>query len=183
MKPYQPPQNNPEAKLSANGAIEDVQYVYRVRLCDASLQDSALLANMNRQLIEDEGSRNPMSLQELEQRMLSWLSSPEWRVVLIEVDGEPAGYCLYTQRVDAYFPQRPEIYVRHFFVSRHCRRQGIGTAAFRSLMKAYFPPDARLVLDVLVTNQGGLRFWQSLGFEPCCMTLELVHSVANGTTA
>lgn len=173
-KPHAPlPGTNAETTSLANHA-------HRVRLCDARLQDSALLANMNRQMIADEGSRNPMSLEELEQRMLSWLASSEWHVVLIEVDGEPAGYCLYTERVDAYFPQRPEIYVRHFFVSRCYRRQGIGTAAFQSLMKTHFPPDARLVLDVLATNPGGLGFWQSLGFKPYCTTLELIGPDAGG---
>jgi len=46
-----------------------------VFLRDASAADTPLLAQLNRQLIEDEGAANPMSLAELEARMREWLAS------------------------------------------------------------------------------------------------------------
>ena len=39
----------------------------------ANEADLLLLAQMNKRLIEDEGSRNPMSLDQLADRMRGWL--------------------------------------------------------------------------------------------------------------
>jgi len=47
----------------------------------AGSDDVRLLAQMNKRLIEDEGSRNPMSTPELEQRMRGWLDHG-WNVSL-----------------------------------------------------------------------------------------------------
>src|ERR1022692_19586 len=48
----------------------------------ATLNDCALLAELNHQLIRDEGHRNKMTVPELEQRMKGWLAS-EYAVVLL----------------------------------------------------------------------------------------------------
>jgi hypothetical protein len=40
----------------------------------ATLDDAPLLAEMNHQLIRDEGHRNPMTVFELAERMREWLS-------------------------------------------------------------------------------------------------------------
>jgi hypothetical protein len=47
----------------------------------ASSTDARLLADLNRQLIEDEGHGNTMTTGELEQRMRGWLSH-EYRAVI-----------------------------------------------------------------------------------------------------
>lgn len=47
--------------------------VMRVRNCDRS--DAEALALLNKQLIEDEKSQNPMSLPESEERMRGFLSA------------------------------------------------------------------------------------------------------------
>src|SRR5262245_41538269 len=41
----------------------------------ATLEDCPRLADLNHQLIQDEGHRNPMTVPELEQRMRDWISS------------------------------------------------------------------------------------------------------------
>jgi hypothetical protein len=41
----------------------------------ATSEDCALLAELNQQLIRDEGHRNKMTVPELEQRMKDWLAS------------------------------------------------------------------------------------------------------------
>jgi len=40
----------------------------------ATLDDCALLARLNHELIRDEGHRNPMTVPQLEQRMRGWIS-------------------------------------------------------------------------------------------------------------
>jgi ribonuclease HI len=41
---------------------------------------------MNYQLIHDEGHRNPMTIQELEERMRAWLASGEYEAVLFSLE-------------------------------------------------------------------------------------------------
>jgi ribosomal protein S18 acetylase RimI-like enzyme len=137
----------------------------------ATPADAPELARMNRQLIEDEGSRNPMSLTALESRMRQWLQE-DWRVVLIYAESTLAGYALFRVRLDDYFPQQSDVYVRQFFIRREWRKRGIGRTAFDLLMRDFFPPDATLTLDVLANNPAGQRFWQGLGFQPYSFTLK-----------
>src|SRR5437870_9469274 len=58
----------------------------------ATLDDCPLLAELNCQLIRDEGHRNRMTLPELEQRMRGWLAGigGDLAVVLSVVQGTPA---------------------------------------------------------------------------------------------
>lgn len=130
------------------------------------------LAEMNRALIREEGSRNPMTLAELEERMRRWIAEG-WRVVVIELDDEeePVGYALCQERRDEYFPERPEIYVRHLFIAPQHRSRSVGTGAFGQLAEHFFPPGARVVLEVLETNPRGRQFWERLGFQSYCTTL------------
>jgi len=46
----------------------------------------------------------------------------EYVGVIFEAEGEPAAYALYRE-------DEHEVYLRQFFVARHCRRQGLGTVA------------------------------------------------------
>ena len=84
----------------------------------ATLNDCSLLAELNHQLIRDEGHRNKMTVPELEQRMKGWLAS-EYAAMLFENDGEVVAYALYRE-------QPEEIYLRQLFVVRNRRRKGIG---------------------------------------------------------
>ena len=118
---------------------------------------------MNRQLIEDEGSRNPMSLRQLEARMMGWLTEG-WVVAVILRDGQSVGYCLYCEMPDEYLPDRTIVYLRQFFIDRSAREQGIGQAAFQKLMREWFPQGATVTVDVLEINPRGRRFWEKLGF-------------------
>ena len=82
------------------------------------MNDCALLAELNHQLIRDEGHRNRMTVPELEQRMKGWLAS-EYAAMLFENDGAVVAYALYRE-------QPEEIFLRQLFVVRKRRRKGIG---------------------------------------------------------
>jgi hypothetical protein len=60
----------------------------------ATKRDCRLLAELNHQLIADEGHCNQMTVPELEERMKSWLETA-YVAVLFEVGGEVAAYALY----------------------------------------------------------------------------------------
>lgn len=132
----------------------------------ATLADCPLLAELNHQLIRDEGHRNRMTVPELEERMRSWLSE-EYRAILFEDDGEVVAYAL--------FRERPEgIYLRQLFVVRPRRSQGLGHRAVEILRLQVWPREKRLTVDVLSTNTRAVAFWRSLGYTDYCLTLEIL---------
>jgi GNAT superfamily N-acetyltransferase len=131
----------------------------------AVLADVPLLAEINKQLIADQGHRNPMSVPELETRMRDWLAE-DYVATLFVRDGQLAAYALWRDE--------PEwLHLRHFFVVRELRRQGIGREALRLLTEQIWPPGKRARVSVLVGNQPGLAFWRSVGFADYDLTLEM----------
>ncbi len=132
----------------------------------ASLADCAQLAEMNHQLIRDEGHHNPMTLAELEQRMHGWLTSGEYRAVIFERDSQSLAYALYRIEAD------DSIFLRQFFVSREHRRQGLGRAAIDLLLLDVLPLGSRIKVEVLTTNEAARRFWSAVGFRDYSLTLE-----------
>ena len=136
----------------------------------AILKDCPLLAELNHQLIQDEGHRNRMSVPELEQRMRGWLLA-EYRAVLFEDSGEVVAYALFREQPD-------EIYLRQLFVARSRRRQGIGRKAIHILRTEVWPQGKRLTVDVLVSNQQGMAFWRAMGYQDYALTLEMLSENA-----
>ena len=138
----------------------------------ATAADLPALARMNKRMIEDERNRNPMTLDQLRDRMRGWLGGG-WEIVLFVEDEAELGYALYQHRKDEYYPENAEVYVRHFYVERGCRGRGLGTLAFQTLARTRFPVGCTVVLEVLATNPGGDLFWRRAGFELYCATLKL----------
>jgi predicted acetyltransferase len=132
----------------------------------ANLDDCALLAELNHQLIRDEGHRNKMTVPELEQRMKGWLAS-EYAAALFEDDGEVVAYALYRG-------QPEEIYLRQLFVMRNRRRKGIGKEAVKILRSEIWPKNQRLTVEVLVQNRAAVAFWRAVGCRDYCLTLEIL---------
>jgi predicted acetyltransferase len=132
----------------------------------ATSSDCAGLAELNHQLIRDEGHRNPMTVPELEQRMKSWLAS-EYTAVVFEDGGAVVAYALYCE-------QPEEIYLRQLFVVRNRRRQGIGRRAVEVLRSQIWPKDKRLTVGVLVQNTAAIDFWRSVGYQDYSLTLEIM---------
>lgn len=131
---------------------------------EAGTSDVKSLAYMNKHLIEDEGSRNPMNLGQLEERMKTILK--EWIVLLVNDGSEDLGYMVYKVNRDEYFPDQKELYIRQYFIKREHRSKGIGEQAFEAIAEKYFPEDAILSLDVLECNPKGRKFWEKIGFKP-----------------
>ncbi len=146
-----------------------------IEIRSAIPDDAALLAQMNQRLNEDEKSRNPMTLVQLEKRMCGYLTTG-WSAALVSIADQPAGYMLYQQRPDDYFPERKalHIYIRQFFIQAEQRQQGVGRAAFNTIRAMYFPNAARITLDVLEANPGGRLFWEQMGFKPYSTLMEML---------
>ncbi|MEX2142707.1 MAG: GNAT family N-acetyltransferase [Pirellulales bacterium] len=106
----------------------------------ATLEDCPLLAELNYQLIQDEGHRNRMTVPELERRLRDWLPG-DYRAVIFEHQGEVVAYALYSEQ-----PQ--EVYLRQLFVTSDHRRKGIGRRAVEMLRSQVWPTTKRLTVDV-----------------------------------
>jgi len=139
----------------------------------ATEADCPRLAELNHQLIRDEGHRNRMTVPELEERMRRWLGS-EYRAVLFERGGEAVAYALFRVAPDG-------IYLRQFFVQRQCRRQGVGRAAVDCLVTRVFPPGLRVTVEALVHNRPAHDFWRAVGFQDYAVTLEMLRDNSNQT--
>jgi predicted acetyltransferase len=132
----------------------------------ATLDDCALLAEMNHQLIRDESHRNRMTVPELEQRMKGWLAA-QYAAVLFQDGKDVVAYALFLEEPE-------QVYLRQLFVARTRRRQGIGRKAVEMLRSKIWPPNKRLTVDVLVRNNAALAFWRSVGYQDYCLTLEIM---------
>jgi ribosomal protein S18 acetylase RimI-like enzyme len=132
----------------------------------ATLNDCPLLAEMNHQLLEDEGHRNRfMTLPQLEERMRGFLSG-EYRAVIFEDDGAVVAYALYREQPD-------EIYLRQLFVVRGHRRRGLGHRAMEFLRADIWRKGKRLTVDVLLHNKSAIEFWRSVGYKDYSLRLEI----------
>ena len=121
--------------------------------CTAS--DAEKLAELNRQLIEDEQSDNRMTLPELVDRMRGFLDADYYAYFFLE-GGETAGYALVRTSDEP-------LYLRQFFICREYRRRHLGREAFRLLLGTLGTDT--LDIEVLSRNERGVRFWESLGFK------------------
>jgi GNAT superfamily N-acetyltransferase len=137
----------------------------------ATTNDTSLLAHMNKRLIEDEGSTNPMSVSQLESRLRAWLSG-EWRAELFLQDSTVVGYAIYRLQRNE-FDNRETVYIRHYFIERDYRRSGYGREALHKLREERFPKNVTVYLEVLTHNSRGREFWKSLGFEEYSVTMRL----------
>ena len=132
----------------------------------ATLDDCAHLAELNHQLIRDEGHRNPMTVPQLEQRIRGFIKG-EYRAVIFEECGETVAYALYSESAD-------EVYLRQLFVVRHRRRKGIGRRAVEILRTQVWPKTKRLTVEVLLANTTAIAFWRAVGYVDYALTLEIM---------
>jgi predicted acetyltransferase len=131
----------------------------------ATSDDCPLLAELNHQLIRDEGHRNRMTIPELEHRMQDWLAG-EYVAILFERGGEIVAYVLYRE-------QPEEIYLRQLFVIRERRREGLGKQAMHLLRSEIWPKTKRLTVEVLVANTAAVAFWRAVGYRDHSLALEI----------
>ncbi len=133
----------------------------------AKEEDVPLLADINRQLIEDEWGGGGMSLERLEARMRDWLAEGDYQALLFREDGATVAYSLVSVDEDSAF-------IRHFFVLHEHRGRGVGRRAMEILLRDVVPPTARVTLDVLASNRAGHLFWRSVGFTDYAIRMERI---------
>jgi len=134
--------------------------------------DLPLLARMNRELADDEGHRNRMTIPQLEQRFRQFIEDG-WTIDLFYLDEEIIGYATHRYEPDPSDPNARQIYLRQFYIVRHRRRGGAGHVAFDELVRARFKSGERIYLEVIENNPGGKVFWLRTGFTVYGTIMEL----------
>ncbi len=132
----------------------------------------AAVARMNKELLEDEGSRNPMSLDELRERLVRFVDDEGWSVELFTVAGEIVGYITYRYEANVVSPDGRSLHLRQFYIARHHRRRGLGAAAIALFKRTRLNSGERIHLDVLESNPYGKAFWRRVGFVPYATVME-----------
>jgi GNAT superfamily N-acetyltransferase len=87
--------------------------------------------------------------------------------VLFQQGGETVAYALY-------WGNPHEIYLRHLYVIRNRRREGIGRQVMHILRDQIWPSDVRLTVEVLLRNTVALAFWRAMGYQDFSMKLEIL---------
>ncbi|WP_084065009.1 GNAT family N-acetyltransferase [Paenibacillus stellifer] len=124
-----------------------------IREADGS--DLDLLAEMNRQLIADEQHDNSMNIGQLKERMQRFIET-DYTAYLFLFEGEITGYSLIRHHSNP-------LYIRHYFIRREYRRQGLGREAFL-VLTGHLQTD-KLDVEAMFWNERALSFWRSLGFK------------------
>ena len=119
-----------------------------------SLSDVEELAQLNKQLIEDEKSDNTMNIEELKARMHGFLEN-DYDAYFFMEENKIIGYAL------ARHTSNP-MYLRQFYIDRNFRRQGKGRAALKVLLKEL--KTDTIDIEVLSWNEAAIKFWESCGF-------------------
>jgi GNAT superfamily N-acetyltransferase len=131
----------------------------------ATVEDAETLGALNAQPIRDEGHRNAMTVPQLVRRMEEWLRG-EYEGAIVEERGTIIGYALFRREADY-------VYLRQIFVRAEDRRRGIGRGLIQWLLQNAWQAAPRIRIDVLVGNDAGRRFWESIGFREYCLTMEM----------
>ena len=126
-----------------------------------TMADVSELAVLNKQLIEDEKSDNPMNISELESRMKGFLETDYSAYFFIE-DNQIIGYALIRNT-------STPLYLRQFLIDRKYRKHHYGTQAFQMLLQ--YLDIKEIDLEVLPWNKNGLAFWKHCGFEETCIAM------------
>lgn len=105
-----------------------------------------------------------MNLEQLTERMTGWLTDA-YSAVVIELNGQTAGYALYRHDPDA-------IYLRQLYVAPIHRRTGLGRSVLNWLRQQACAEGQRICIDVLACNTDAIAFWRAVGFCDYCITME-----------
>ena len=134
-----------------------------MRIEKCTIEDVPILARMNKCLIEDERSSNPMDLMQLTERMKGFIEGDYDAYFFMDED-VTVGYALVDRTADP-------LYLRQFYIDREQRRKHYGKSAFQALLE-YLGTDC-IDLDVLPWNEAGVAFWKSLGFSEQYVAMRL----------
>ena len=125
-----------------------------IEIRECTSNDTEILSEMNKELIEDEKSNNKMNVIQLKDRMAGFLKNG-YRAFYFILQNKIIGYALCDMT-------KEPVYLRQFFIKREERRQHYGKTAFGILLEKLRVKE--IEIDVLAWNENGIKFWENVGF-------------------
>ncbi len=135
----------------------------------ATTADIPVLADMNRQLTEDENHRNRFKPELWFKKRMEQFLKGDYKALLFEKEGRVVSYVLYLNHPD----HEDTIYLRQIFVKREIRRRGIGREVMTILMNDIWPKEKRLTVGVLSHNEIARKFFEAVGYKEYSLELEI----------
>lgn len=123
------------------------------------------LARLYAALLDQQGIRANPAIAELQTRMWGFLAEG-YQAVLFRWDGRTVGYCLYRL-----YPKYA--LVRHFYLESGVSKRLTVEEAFGMLRRCELADYASIRLDVPESAKESLARWESIGFRPRSIRLEL----------
>jgi 8-oxo-dGTP pyrophosphatase MutT (NUDIX family)/predicted GNAT family acetyltransferase len=140
----------------------------------AHVADVPMLSQMNFEMSQVDGiDGEAMTVEELTYRMTALLET-DYSAVVMYQDDVPVGYALYTVT-----PQYT--FIRHFFVRKAYRGQGVGAKVFQKLVENEWNNAAAIQIEVASESKGVRSFWESRGFQKTALRLSLETANKSGT--
>lgn len=127
--------------------------------------DAPTLAELHQRLLDQQGIRTNPEQVELEAKVRGFLSEG-YQAVLFRWRDSTVGYCLYKL-----YPKYA--FLRHFYVEQGVHKRVSVEAAFSLLRQNEFADYASIRLDVPEQAKESLARWESIGFRPRTIRLEL----------
>lgn len=143
----------------------------RIRLRAHEPRDFPLLGRMNRQSLDDQGHRNAMTAEQLEERF-ALFAEQCWSIDLFVLEDEVIGYALHRYEADPLEPSGQRIHLRGYYIVKDRRLTDAPRLAFQALVKERYRPGERIYLEAIENNPGGKLFWARNGFTPFSTIME-----------
>ncbi|MFP4376072.1 MAG: NUDIX domain-containing protein [Spirochaetales bacterium] len=135
--------------------------------------DVPVLAKLNEELLQAQNVESGMTLEALEVRMREFLAA-DYQAVLFVFRDAVVGYAL--------FKLQPKFaFIRHIYVNTDAGKKVRVETAFQLLRKGELQDYASIRLDVPEGNKDSLQIWESIGFQPRSVRLELETATKSGT--
>jgi GNAT superfamily N-acetyltransferase len=130
----------------------------------ATIDDVRLLRTLIRELAAFERELDLVSIQESDLERDGFGTSPEFRALIAEWDGKPAGYALFFGYYSTWVG--PGLYLEDLFVRQQFRGKGIGMALLAEVARiALLENRGAIRWEVLDWNERAIGLYKALGAE------------------
>src|SRR5579863_354249 len=135
-----------------------------LRIRPATTSDVPLLRTMIRELAEFERALDLCMIEEADLARDGFGTTPKFRALIAEWDGQPAGYALFFGYYSTWVG--PGLYLEDLFVQAQFRGKGIGMALLAAVARiALLENCCSMQWEVLDWNEPAIKLYKSLGAE------------------
>ena len=162
-----PKQRASQDDSTEQGAREenpDVSFLLMLLIRPATINDVPLLRTMIRELAEFERALDLCVIEEADLTRDGFGANPNFRTLIAEWDGQPAGYALFFGYYSSW--AGPGLFLEDLFVREQFRNRGIGKTLLASVARIARQENCYGVhWEVLDWNEKAIQLYKSLGAE------------------